>query len=187
MAFERVGLGLAAAFGHRFGEVGEQHGEPQPEADAGDEPGRFAAAGDQPLEQKQRRDDAADEHGEHHRVADLVPRIELDEARRRQPAARSADRTADELWQVDMSFVLEFGCSRLSRRFTSCNHLQVFDNRSQRQRRDERQRADEHHRRSTSSTTNSGVCVGSVPAPGGVIFLLRQRAGDRQHRESISQ
>ncbi len=30
---QRVGLRLAAAFRHRFGEVGEQHGEPQPERD----------------------------------------------------------------------------------------------------------------------------------------------------------
>ena len=30
---QRVGLGLAAAFGHRLGEVGEEHGEPQPERD----------------------------------------------------------------------------------------------------------------------------------------------------------
>ena len=30
---QRVGLRLAAAFGHRLGEVGEQHGEPEPERD----------------------------------------------------------------------------------------------------------------------------------------------------------
>ena len=30
---QRVGLRLAAPFGHRFGEVGEQHGEPEPERD----------------------------------------------------------------------------------------------------------------------------------------------------------
>ena len=34
---------------------------------------------DEPLDQEQRRGDAADEHGEHHRVADLVARVELDE------------------------------------------------------------------------------------------------------------
>ena len=37
---QRLGLGLAAPFGHRFGEVGEQHGEPQPERDGADETGR---------------------------------------------------------------------------------------------------------------------------------------------------
>ena len=30
---QRIGLRLAAAFGDRFGEIGEQHGEPQPEDD----------------------------------------------------------------------------------------------------------------------------------------------------------
>ena len=30
---QRVGLRLAAAFGHGFGEIGEQHGEPEPEDD----------------------------------------------------------------------------------------------------------------------------------------------------------
>ena len=39
VAAQRVGLGLAAAFGHRFGEVGEQHREPQPGGNAEDEPG----------------------------------------------------------------------------------------------------------------------------------------------------
>jgi len=39
-----IGLGLAAAFGHGLGEVGEQNGEPQPERDLNDESFRFAAA-----------------------------------------------------------------------------------------------------------------------------------------------
>jgi len=30
---QRVGLGLAASFGNRFREVGEQHGEPKPRRD----------------------------------------------------------------------------------------------------------------------------------------------------------
>ena len=30
---QRVGLGLAAAFGHGFSEVGEEYGEPQPQGD----------------------------------------------------------------------------------------------------------------------------------------------------------
>ena len=28
-----VGLGFAAAFGHGFGEIGEEHGEPEPQRD----------------------------------------------------------------------------------------------------------------------------------------------------------
>ena len=30
---QRVGLSLAARFGHGFGKVGEEHGEPEPESD----------------------------------------------------------------------------------------------------------------------------------------------------------
>ena len=42
---QRVGLRLAAALGHRFGEVGEQHGQPQPDRDLQLE-AELAAAGD---------------------------------------------------------------------------------------------------------------------------------------------
>ena len=34
---QAVGLGLAAAFGHGFGEVGEEHGEPEPDRQLRDE------------------------------------------------------------------------------------------------------------------------------------------------------
>ena len=34
---QAVGLGLAAAFGDGFGEVGEEHGEPEPDGELGDE------------------------------------------------------------------------------------------------------------------------------------------------------
>ena len=43
---QRVGLRLAAAFGHRLGEVREQHREPQPERDREDEAGRRLALAD---------------------------------------------------------------------------------------------------------------------------------------------
>ena len=52
---QRVGLRLAAAFGHRLGEIGEQHGEPEPGGD---------------LAGKRRdaivRDEVADEKDRHH-------------------------------------------------------------------------------------------------------------------------
>ena len=42
---QRFGLGLAAPLGHRLGEVGEEHREPQPERDGEDEAGgRLAVA-----------------------------------------------------------------------------------------------------------------------------------------------
>ena len=42
---KRLGLGLAAAFGDGFGEVGEQDGEPEPEGDLRDEPRSGRASG----------------------------------------------------------------------------------------------------------------------------------------------
>ena len=84
---QRVGLGLAAALGHGLGEVGEQHGEPEPAADQADEEADVCAAAD---ERRRRtsigRDDAADLDDEHDRVAGDVARVELDE--RRRPTAR---------------------------------------------------------------------------------------------------
>ena len=47
---QRVGLRLAAAFGHRLGEIGEEHREPEPERDLELE-AEVAAAGDDVLDQ----------------------------------------------------------------------------------------------------------------------------------------
>jgi hypothetical protein len=85
---QRLGLRLAAAFGDGFGEVGEQHGEPQPQNDLKLE-ADMLAAGDEIADQNhrgQRRDDL--EH-EHHRILHQRPRIELDEG--------GADRRHDDL------------------------------------------------------------------------------------------
>ena len=38
---ELIGLGLAPSLGHRFREIGEEHGEPEPEGDLEDEAGRL--------------------------------------------------------------------------------------------------------------------------------------------------
>ena len=61
-------LGLAAAFGDGFGEVREEHGEPQPDRDLEIEPTRLREARDG-------REDRTDEDDEHHGVPDLHPRI----------------------------------------------------------------------------------------------------------------
>ena len=68
-------LRLAAAFGDRLGEIGEQHGEPQPEADLARE-GRARADEEIAHEQnsRRRRDDLDDEHD---RVAPQGARVEL--------------------------------------------------------------------------------------------------------------
>jgi hypothetical protein len=72
-----VRLRLAAALGHRFGKVGEEHGEPQPQRDSEDETRRCLAMAAERLEVQDRRDDTADQHDEHHGVLELVPRVEF--------------------------------------------------------------------------------------------------------------
>ena len=77
---QRVGLGLAPPLGHRLGEVGEQHREPQPR---GDEAGEEVLVGRRRAEVAEEHDggeDAADLHDEHHRVAGHRARVELDDA-----------------------------------------------------------------------------------------------------------
>ena len=65
-----VGLGLAPAFGHGLGEVGEQHRQEEPD---GDGPVEDARVGDGLDE----GDDGADQNHEHDGVLDLVPGVEL--------------------------------------------------------------------------------------------------------------
>jgi hypothetical protein len=73
---ERGGLGLAPALGHRFGEVGEQHGEPQEQDDQpGEHVGRGVLA--EIAHEQQRGQDAADLDDEDHRVPHQRPRVEL--------------------------------------------------------------------------------------------------------------
>ena len=81
---QAVGLGLAAAFGDRLGEIGEQHREPEPDGQLRDE----AALG-------RRGEDAgggqhrADHGHEHDRVLDHQARISF--------LNESADRRADDV------------------------------------------------------------------------------------------
>ena len=71
-----LGLGLAPPLGHRLGEIGEDHGEPEPEDDLGGEADPAMAGEDVPDQDDggQRRDDL--DH-EHHGVAGECPRVEL--------------------------------------------------------------------------------------------------------------
>ena len=70
-------LRLAAAFGERLGEVGEQHREPQPDRDVQDEPGRRLAVARERLEPESGGENAADVDDEHHGIAPLHARVEL--------------------------------------------------------------------------------------------------------------
>ena len=69
---EGAGLGLAAAFGDGFGEVGEDDGEDQPEGDLEDVAERVLG-GEELLE----REDGPDERDEHHGVFQLGARVEF--------------------------------------------------------------------------------------------------------------
>ena len=69
-AAQRRCLRLAAAFRHRLGEVGEQHGHPQPDDDLEGEAEMFAAARQQIAEEDHGGERGDDLDHEHHRVLD---------------------------------------------------------------------------------------------------------------------
>ena len=85
---QRVRLRLAASLGDGFGEIGEQHSEPQPQDDLELEADVFAA-GDEIADQDHRGQRSDDLEHEHHRVLHQRARIELDEG--------GADRRHDDL------------------------------------------------------------------------------------------
>ena len=87
---QRVGLRLAAAFGHRFGEVGEQHRHPQPERDLQLEADASALPCATSRTSSTVVSSRADLDDEHDRVLDHHARIELADARRSAPARTSA-------------------------------------------------------------------------------------------------
>ena len=75
--FEAVSLRFTAAFRHRFGEVGEQDGEPQPETHGG---GKSGAAGDLPAchgKSQQGGEQTANPDDKHHRVTPLYGRAQF--------------------------------------------------------------------------------------------------------------
>jgi hypothetical protein len=77
---QRFRLRLAAAFRDRLGEVGEQHGEPQPQDDLEGE-GKAVTACHQFAQEDHRGQRGHDLDHEHHGVLDHQPRIELDKGR----------------------------------------------------------------------------------------------------------
>ena len=80
-----VGLRLAASFGDGLGEVGEQHGEPQPGCDLAGEQG-LAVARDEIAEEQDRDAERYDLGDEDHRVLGEGLGIELAEGLDRGPA-----------------------------------------------------------------------------------------------------
>jgi hypothetical protein len=85
---QRVCLRLAAPLGDGLGEVREEHREPEPERDHAYEPERARVPANDVEHEDPGGDDAPELHDEHHRVADLMPWIELRE--------RVADRSDDD-------------------------------------------------------------------------------------------
>ncbi len=87
-----VCLGLASTFRHRLGEVGEQHGEPEPRRDLRGETQRLVSIGQK--EQIQRHQDRSHRRGEHHRIAPEDVGLEFDHAL---PESRSEDVLVEQL------------------------------------------------------------------------------------------
>ena len=77
---ERGGLGLAATLGHRFGEVREEDGEPQPGGDAAGEDVGLRRGVTEVLEEENRGERGAELGHEHDRVAGHPAWVELAEA-----------------------------------------------------------------------------------------------------------
>jgi hypothetical protein len=73
---QRLGLRLAAAFGDGFGEIGEQHREPQPQDDLEGE-GEALATRHQVAQEDHGGEGCDDLDHEHHGILDHQPRIEL--------------------------------------------------------------------------------------------------------------
>src|SRR5262249_12355299 len=74
---ERVRLRFAAAFRHRLGEIGEEHGKPEPETDLENKPETAAAAIEYQFQRRDRRPNLGHDH---HRVLPEMNRVELLEA-----------------------------------------------------------------------------------------------------------
>ena len=162
---QAVGLGLAPAFGHGLGEIGEQQGEPEPEGDGQDERrGRLALA-QQGLEVEQGGQGAADPDREHHRVLELVDRVELGEGGPDAPASRWRARTG--AW------------AGVRRRKWRCawagspqNERKLFGDGAQGQGRDEGQGADDQHHRHQQGH-EQGAVGGQGPGSGRGALLAR--------------
>ena len=82
---QRVGLRAAAALGERLGHVREHDRQPQPERDRERVPRRLVAAAERLAAEHLDQPGDGGDHGadlddEHHRVADLHARVELDQA-----------------------------------------------------------------------------------------------------------
>ena len=103
-----------------------------------------------------RRQDAADVDREHHRIANLPPRIELQKGIDDRAADDLADRTANGLLRAEaIVHPPIIKCSTIGPRANAGTNVN----------------APTKITTPTSRTTNNGVCVGNVPAVTGVAFF----------------
>ena len=113
---QRGRLGLAAALGHRLGEVGEEHGEPEPERS----PRPVNQSGAPPAgctirsrSQRSGGEDAADLDHEHDRVLrDVARRSSLRRLSERRRAERSAGRTARRCFALGRPWLEDLSAER---------------------------------------------------------------------------
>ena len=112
-----IGLGFAARFGHRLGEVGEHDGEPQPQRDLKREADIAGARGDL-LQQHDGGDRGADLHHEHHRVSGYRARVQFSQ---RLANCGADKRTLEQAARTGLARCSEFlafvrlGCARRRR------------------------------------------------------------------------
>src|SRR5262249_31155341 len=87
---QRLRLRLAAALGDRYGEIREEHREPERDRYREDEEGRCLALSYDRLNEQKGGEPAPDVHDEHHRVLQLVRRAQLAHRIDQRPAQDSA-------------------------------------------------------------------------------------------------
>ena len=164
---QRVGLRLAAPFGHRFGEVREEHREPEPQGDLEIEAVPRRAATDVAQTASSVVTTLPDLDDEHDRVLHHPRGLSFMNA---SPSARAHDLSGPRLKSacVDFAAIVVVILERLSG-----VHQQVLDDRPEAQHREERQRADDEDH-ADEQAAKSGVRHGNVPSDGGTTFLRRK-------------
>ncbi len=134
---EAVGAGLAATFGERLGEVGEEHSEPQPERDLQRQAGAHALRRDQA---QQAGDHGSQLDHQHHRRAQQLPRIELDERLHQRRSPEGGEARAGLLGGAGQRRILRVASHVGS---LLAQQAEVFGERAEGQRRKEGQAADQ--------------------------------------------
>ena len=176
---QRRGLRLAAPLGHRLGEVGEQHGEPQPGRDEAGEDVLLAASASPRSRRKRIVVSTLPTSTTNMTGLRACTRGSSFGSCRRSPAGRSRPRTAAARATVACAPAAAGWGLRLHRGSYSDSCSTIGPSAS----------AGKKVRPPTITTTpmtrptNSGVWVGKVPGGRGQHLLAGERAGDGEHRD----